>query len=67
MLRVEQMVKADYQDALLGATGRGLPFGGGIYDALHTAVARRFAVAEVFTYNFSNFVLHAPDLKISVP
>jgi predicted nucleic acid-binding protein len=41
--------------------------GGGIYDAIHAAVARRLKVKALYTYNISNFLHHAPDLNVSRP
>lgn len=41
--------------------------GGGIYDGLHAAVARRIKVSKIYTHNVSNFQHHAPDLTVETP
>ena len=41
--------------------------GGGIYDAIHAAVARRLQVEVLYTGNVTNFEHHAPDLDVRRP
>jgi hypothetical protein len=41
--------------------------GGGIYDALHAAVARRLKVETLYMHNVTNFVHHASDPNIRAP
>ena len=60
----EPVLKEDYRHCLeKSATVQG----GGIYDAIHAAVARRLKVKRLYTHNISNFEHHAPDLNVSVP
>ena len=65
-LRVEPIAIADYFDAMSQSRSRRI-IGGRIYDALHTAVARRLHATRVLTYNVSDFTSVAPDLVISSP
>jgi predicted nucleic acid-binding protein len=41
--------------------------GGGIYDALHAAFARRRSARRIVTRNPGNFQHVAPDLEIVIP
>ena len=41
--------------------------GGGIYDALHAAFARRLKVGTLYTHNVTNFMHHASDLNVRAP
>ena len=54
----------DYRSCLLNPSGLQ---GGGIYDALHAAVARRLGAKIIFTSNVRNFSHHAPDLNVQAP
>lgn len=54
----------DYRACLLNPSALQ---GGGIYDALHAAAARRLAVTILYTSNLKNFVHHAPDLDVRLP
>ena len=40
--------------------------GGGIYDCLHLAAARKASADEIFTLNVRHFVAFAPDLAVRV-
>jgi predicted nucleic acid-binding protein len=64
-LRVEPISIADYFDAMSQSKSRRI-IGGRIYDALHSAVARRLKADRVLTFNVNDFKSVAPDL-ISSP
>ena len=65
-LRIEPITIADYFDAMSQSKARRI-IGGRIYDALHTAVARRLRVERVLTFNVGDFTAVAPDLVVSSP
>jgi predicted nucleic acid-binding protein len=64
-LAIAQALSKEDYTACLAAPAR--VQGGGIYDALHAAFARRLKVEQIFTHNISNFEHHASDLKIARP
>jgi predicted nucleic acid-binding protein len=57
-LAVEPLSMDDYEMAIVG---------GGIYDALHAAFARRRSARRIVTRNPGNFQHVAPDLEIVIP
>lgn len=65
-LDVEPLAWADYQTAIREARSRGV-MGGGIYDALHAAFARRKGASKIVTLNPSHFQHLAPDMEILMP
>jgi predicted nucleic acid-binding protein len=56
----------DYEMAIAESQQRGV-MGGGIYDALHAAFARRRSARRIVTRNPGNFQHVAPDLEIVIP
>ena len=65
-LAVEPLSTDDYEMAIAESQQRGV-MGGGIYDALHAAFARRHFARRIVTRNPSNFQHVAPDLEIVIP
>ena len=66
LVRVEALSLADYSTAIAEARGRGI-MGGGIYDSLHAAFARRKGATRVVTRNTGHFAHAAPELEIVAP
>ena len=65
-LAVEPLSMDDYEMAIAESQQRGV-MGGGIYDALHAAFARRHSARRIVTRNPGNFQHVAPDLEIVIP
>ena len=65
-LAVESLSLREYETAIAEARQRGV-MGGGIYDALHAAFARRHSARRIVTRNPGNFQHVAPDLEIVIP
>ena len=65
-LTVEPLSMDDYEMAIAESQQRGV-MGGGIYDALHAAFARRRSARRIVTRNPGNFQHVAPDLEIVIP
>jgi predicted nucleic acid-binding protein len=65
-LAVKPLSTDDYEMAIAESQQRGV-MGGGIYDALHAAFARRHFARHIVTRNPSNFQHVAPDLEIVIP
>jgi predicted nucleic acid-binding protein len=63
---VEALELADYKTAIREARSRGV-MGGGIYDSLHAAFARRKKAVQIVTLNPSHFQHVAPDIEILTP
>ena len=63
---VEALELADYETAIREARSRGV-MGGGIYDSLHAAFARRKQALQIVTLNPSHFQHVAPDMEILTP
>ena len=63
---VEALSLNDFETAITQAKGRGI-MGGGIYDSLHAAFARRKGARTIVTRNPSHFAHTAPDMEILTP
>ena len=66
ILAIEPLPLAVYEAAIREANSRGV-MGGGIYDSLHAAFARRKRATRIITRNPSHFAHTAPDLEILTP
>jgi predicted nucleic acid-binding protein len=65
-VEVEAVALADYQSSIREAKARGV-MGGGIYDSIHGAFARRKKAVRIVTRNPSHFQHVAPDIEILTP
>ena len=65
-IQVEALSLADYETSIRKARSRGV-MGGGIYDSLHAAFARRKKATQIVTRNPSHFQHVAPDIEILTP
>jgi predicted nucleic acid-binding protein len=60
-MEVVQLASAEMMRVLADCRGRGVR-GGGVYDFLHIAAARRAGAEVLFTLNARHFAAFAPDL-----